>query len=774
MNTHTIDLLEFNEIKEWISKYIKSYYGKEELKEKGFICNKKQLENELNIIDSLIYLYSLNKHLPLEPLHNINDIHNSINQQGIINVDNLLEIKRILRTYNNLKNFFKANKDNLEIILNIYKFENDYSDFNKRLKNTIGDEGEILDSASNKLFKIRREIARLKEKIFSNLNKFFSNSKYKDVLAGESYILKDGKYLLPVSPSKRKKIDGIIQDTSSTGRTLFMETYETIEINNQIKEQIAYEKEEIYKILQEITKIFLQIVPDIEDFLQFYRKIDLFNAKATLCNEKKYNKPIISDYYDLKNFYHPFLKNPVKNSVLLNNKNKLLIISGPNTGGKTVTLKTIGMIQLMVQFGLFIPAEENSIVNLVDDIFVDIGDQQSIEKSISTFSSHIINIKNILEKSTEKSLILLDEIGTGTSPTEGEALSCAIIEKIYQFNCYSIVTSHYKKVKLFADNYENIRNASMEFDTDSMKPKYKLLLDVPGASYAFFIANNLGLQKEIIEKAKDLMGDGLEEEEYILTLQEKINNYEKLAEEMENKLKDLSIQKKDFEKQEAKFRSKAKTAKDDVKEELFREITDLRKIVERRISNIKKYGYDKEKSKDLIDIINAKKNKLENNYQCDNLKKEETKVDYKVNDLVYIKSMQKEGKITEIKKGKIKVLSGIFTLEVKPDDIEIRNQKKKSKDEYNKFVKSKTSNRIPYEIDIRGHIVEEAEHILEDYFDNLVFTNYEKVYIIHGKGEGKLQRFVQDYLKNNPFVSSFEFARPEEGGTGCTVASLKL
>lgn len=775
MNKHTIDILEFNKIIESISKYCFTDIGKQKVINYNFYFNKKEINEELSKIEEIYQNLKDQKKITFEQVEKIDKIFENLKSSGFINSFQILRLNKILKLYEKFKNFFKLNNENYPYFANIFQFDEDFKNIINKIENSISENGEILDSASHEIRSIRKQIKTLTNKVFEKLNNFTKSNKFKDILADNNYVIKDGKYLLPIKPHKKKEIPGIVQEISATGKTIFLEPFEIIELNNKILLEKAKENEEIYKILKNFSDFFLENIKVIEDFLKVYYELDCYNAKAVFFYINKYSRPILSEIKEIKlnDFYHPFLKNPVKNNLKIEKEKPILIISGPNTGGKTVTLKAIGIIFLLAKAGLFIPASDNSTIPVVREIFVDIGDEQSIDNSLSTFSSHLQNLKIITENADENDLVIIDEIGTGTSPEEGEALSCAIIERLIEKGPISIISSHFTKVKLLSTKFKEIKNGAMQFDLKNLNPLYKLVLDIPGASYAFYISKKLGLDDRLIEKAKNYISRDRNIDDIVIELQNKLSNLNLEIIEYNKKKVELDKLKLELEERIKQYNKTKNEIKKEFSEKINQEVKDLKKIVERRISILKKGGYDLNKSRELSEIINIKKNKLEKELKYDILPEENEKYNFQIGDKVLVKSIKKNGKILEIKKNRIKVSVDNITLVIEPKYLEKLENFEKPENTYSFYAKG-ISKKILDSIDIRGKTSIEAKDLLDDFFDSIVFTNFEKIYIIHGKGEGKLQEFVHDYLSENPFVKSFNFALPEEGGTGCTVVYLKL
>ncbi|MCX8058001.1 MAG: Smr/MutS family protein [Spirochaetes bacterium] len=781
MDFDTIRILEFNKIIEELSLYCKTFDGKENIKNIKFYYDKDSLKIEQDIIEEF---YSLKvKGINYNPINldSFSQIFSKIVAGIVPEIDEFKNIFVLLQESINFRNFFIKNKNNFINFLKKYNIKfYDFSDILDFFNKIFDNEFNIKDSASVRLKEIRVLITSIERKLRNLIDSYFKRSDLQEILASDSFIIKNNKFLIPVKTNFKGKIKGIISEISSSGKTFFIETYEMIELNNKLFSLKSEEIIEIYRILRELSINLRNEIDDIKAFYDQYIIVDIYIAKVSYFFDKKWERAFITENeIVLNDCYHPFLKDPVKNNLKFNKDKPVIIISGPNTGGKTVLLKTIGLIALLFQAGFFIPTGYNSKLPIFNNIFIDCGDEQSIDRSLSTFSSHLLKIDKIIKNSDSNSLVLIDEIGTGTSPEEGEALSIAIVEKLKSKGCFSIISSHFEKVKLLGLKNDKILSCSMRFDSKNLKPLYIFDQNIFGQSFAIEIAESLNFDSEIINTAKNLLKRKFDNF-LVLKIEDILNEYN-------SKIKELDLIKKEYEKKleeikklEEKYSKDSKEIKNELIKNFYNEFLNFKKDIEKEINLIKTKGYDKSISKNItqkfnqFSEMNFIKNKDEEGpfkNQVENLEdyKDNKKFKFNIGDFVKIKDLNTIGKVLGIKGDKIRVNINNIIFETIKENLQIvdHNDKRET------YSFNSSSKNIKYEIDLRGFKVYEAEAKLDEFLDKALLSNYEKLYIIHGKGDGILSRFVHEYLKSKKFVKSFSFAPIEEGGNGCTIVFLK-
>ena len=653
----------------------------------------------------------------------------------------------------------------------------------EEISRCIISEDEIFDGASPALSRIRRAMRAANERVRERLNAMIRSATYQKYLQEPIITIRNGRFVIPVKQEYRQQVPGLVHDQSGSGATLFIEPTAVVELGNEYKKLLAEESEEVERILTELTAMVEPCADEIYEDLSVLGEIDLVFAKARLSREMSCVCPKLNrtGYIRIVRGRHPLIprERVVPIDIWLGREYRSLIITGPNTGGKTVTLKLVGLLSLMAQSGMFIPAAEGSECAVFDEIFADIGDEQSIEQSLSTFSSHMKNIVEILKGADERSLVLLDELGAGTDPIEGAALAMSILTELHARGTVSVCTTHYSEIKAFALTREGMENASMEFDVDKLCPTYRLFIGIPGKSNAFEISRRLGLPAHIIDSARNfLKGEDVKFEDIISSAQSQHRLAEEeraLAQEARAELDRLRAEaereRKKLEDERAKQQAKAR-------EEARRVVADAKREMEKLIVQIRAMkGIDRSAADRVIqqarDQVRAEENALSEPLA---LKKDDAGVPPKAvkpGDSVRIVSLDQKATVLSPAdaKGDVQVQAGILKLSVKLSDL------RRIEDEQPKQGKSKITaamdRRVGLELDIRGMLVDEALAVVDRYLDDAFLSGLSEVNIIHGKGTGALRTGVQDYLRRHPRVKSFRIGNYGEGDAGVTVVTLK-
>ncbi|WP_329381232.1 endonuclease MutS2 [Anaerofustis butyriciformans] len=796
MNDKTFKALEFNKIISLISEHAYSDNAKEEVLSLLPTDNIYLISDKLNELDELIRFSLSFSSLPIYGYKVNKDIISRASKDGILINDDFINISKSIKCASLVKKHILSNLSQEDVFPTLEDYANNIEDLSylqKEIDRVIIDSETISDKASSTLYDIRRNIKNTNNKIREKLNSIINSNKYQKYLSENIVTIRYSRYVVPVKSEYKGEVRGIVHDTSQSGATLFIEPEAIVNLNNKLKELEISEQKEIETIL----KILSLKIKENANSLKFNENIllylDVLNAKADFCIKNEYSKPVISEdnTIDLKKARHPLIdiNKVVPSNIVLNNDFKALIITGPNTGGKTVTLKTVGLCSLLMQCGLFIPANENSCLPVFENIFADIGDKQSIAQSLSTFSSHMTNIVDIVNSSNDKTLVLIDELGAGTDPVEGSALAVAIIDRLKNIGAKVFATTHYSEIKEYAITKKDVMNASVEFDVETLSPTYKLILGIPGKSNAFEISKKLGLDSEIIEKAKkNIKKENRDIEELIRELNDKTalvekekNEVEKLLAENEKLNDELTKEKEYIENNKSKIMLdaslKAKDIIADAKRESKEIINKLNKIsIPKNVNaNNDKYKKDIDKIKNQI----KEKEELLNSYiPSHEIKKQENKQskkeDFKVGQEVYIKSLDQYATILGFdNKNNVFIQAGIIKTKIPISKIE---PSKREKEQLQKSVikysntKAKT---IKTSLDLRGMYADDAILKVEKYLDDAYLANLKLVTIIHGKGTGVLKKAVSELLKNHPYVKKYRLGDIGEGGDGATVVTLK-
>ncbi len=727
----------------------------------------------------------------------INDIQNKecekalkvLESYGILSMKAILNLNKLLKSAKELREYFY--QDFIDI--NEYPILNEifsklYTNIGiiEKVSKSIVDENTIDDNASKELLLIRRKQKNMEQNIKQKLNEMIHSSHYAKYIQESLVTIRNDRYVIPVKEEYRSQIKGFIHDISSSGSTVFIEPTAVFELNNEIGHLKIEENLEIEKILQNLSKMFYPYIKELTDDIENLTKLDFIFAKAKYAKDLDAKEPKINNKKQivLEQARHPLIdkKQVVPISITLGKDFQILVITGPNTGGKTVTLKTVGLLTCMACSGLHIPAKSTSSIYVYDYIFADIGDDQSIANSLSTFSAHMRNIVNIVNLADDKSLILLDELGSGTDPIEGQALAISILEYLKSKGANVISTTHYEELKKYALVTKDFENASVEFDVETLTPTYKLIIGIPGKSNAFEISKKLGLKEDIINKSKQrITKNDIDFEEIIKNIydsqkeiEEKKNKISEDLDEVERLKEQLQIQNDKKQEQEKEIIQNAKIEARNILLKAKEEANDIIKSM----NEIKKHEKDTNKNlNELRSKLNASIKKSVSNSQEIQIDEKEIiqkSNQIKPNSVVYSKSFQKEGVVIShvSKESEVVVQFGSIKMSLPIADLEIKNQSKNSnKSQVNLKSQSKAKNATT-EINVIGLNVEEAIFVIDKFIDDSSLAKLSQIRIIHGKGTGKLRKGIHQYLKNNVHVKSYRLGTYGEGEDGVTVVEL--
>lgn len=774
-----IDKLEFPKVLDLISRYAITESGRNKVLNLLPVNNPDYIKNEGELVNEAKELLNTVGYPPIEYLSEIFTVISETRIDGaVISGIKLLEILKLAKTSRLLRQFvFQESRENS---LLKQKASGLFADklFENRIEKIITEQGEIKENASTELARLRKEINNKKSELVKSINRIIKSLKEEDIVREDYLTLRDGRMVIPVKVEHKRHLRGFIHSESSTGQTVYIEPEETLDLNNDIISTSFAEKREIERILKELTKVIGQSAGQLKVSLEALAEIDSIFARA------KYSLEIIGEFPGIENskpLYlsearHPLLlkklgrQNTVPLSFELNDIN-VVVITGPNAGGKTVVLKTIGLLNLMLQAGIHVPVNSESNFHIFDNILIDIGDQQSIEDDLSTFSSHLKNLTHIINSSDSKTLILLDEIGTGTEPAEGSALAASILDELQKKGSLVFATTHHGSLKVFAFNQKRMQNAAMEFDHSNLFPTYRFHLGIPGSSYAFEIAKRSGISESILDNAKkNIDDDKYSLERFLSELEEKSNKLNKKLNELEienTRLKGLSaLYKKSYEKIENEKKEILKKVK--VESDLY--LDNVNKQIEKVIKEIREKEASKEVIREAKKIIQDVKEENKNAFNFLNDKTNDNR-QYKVGDTVAIKNSSTVGKIVEINKEKAQatILVGSIKMKVKLSElIEAAESKSVQKEKFNNFPITE----IDYRLDIRGERPEEAEYKVIRFIDEAYQASLDRVEILHGKGTGALKKTVWDILKHHDKIKNYYFAAIEFGGDGITIVEL--
>ena len=792
MNDKALKTLEYTKIRERLTAQALSPMGKEKCSALVPLDNISEIVREQKETTEAVNMALKKGRLPLGGIKDIRSHLERAEAGGVLAIDELMAVGEFLYVCRKVKNYSKQeNKaDTFPVLEDYFAIVKTINNVENEINRCILNEQEISDDASSGLRTVRREIRNANGSIRDKLNSIIYSAAYKTMLQDAVITIRNGRYCVPVRAEYQSSFPGMVHDRSNTGSTVFMEPTAVIQLNNKIKELQSKEKEEIEKILAELTSLVAENVDVMEANMNVIAHLDFVFAKAELSlkmngSEPKFNNDGI---IDIRKGRHPLLdeKAVVPIDINIGRDFSTLLITGPNTGGKTVALKTLGLFTLMGQAGLHIPAFDSSQLAVFDEVFADIGDEQSIEQSLSTFSAHMTNIVKILENVTPNSLVLFDELGAGTDPTEGAALAMAIIQHLHEMRVRTAVTTHYSELKVYALSTDGVENACCEFNVETLRPTYKLLIGIPGKSNAFAISKKLGLPDFVIDSAKEFISsENVKFEDVITDLeiskksviyeQERAEQYRKEAERLKN---EVEAQRTKINEQKEKIlsdaRAEARMVYQQAKEESDRIIKEINKAAR------EKAGQNKlnEKRSELKGKVSAMDELIEKSRKKKVAAVKPIK-DLKQGDDVYVVSFDRTGTAMSApdSNGDVMVQCGNMKIKVPLAELTYYEAKKEPKTNSSRNISSKVragkSQFIASEIDCRGQNVEEGLGNIDKYLDDAYLAGLKTVTIIHGKGTGVLRAAVQKYLRTNPHVKSYRPGTFGEGEMGVTVVELK-
>ncbi|ARJ24121.1 endonuclease MutS2 [Bacillus mycoides] len=786
MLERTLRVLEYNKVKEQLLEHTASSLGRDKVKNLVPSTDFEEIVELQETTDEAAKVIRLKGHVPLG---GISDIRSNIKRAKIgsmLSPHELIEIASTMYGSRQMKRFIDDMIDNgvelpiLEThvaqIVSLYDLE-------KKITNCIGDGGEVVDSASDKLRGIRNQIRTAESRIREKLENMTRSSNAQKMLSDAIVTIRNERYVIPVKQEYRGVYGGIVHDQSASGQTLFIEPQVIVELNNALQEARVKEKQEVERILMMLTEEVAVEADIVLSNVEVVANLDFIFAKALYAKRIKATKPIVNNerYMGLKQARHPLIDPEiiVPNNIMLGKDFTTIVITGPNTGGKTVTLKTVGICVLMAQSGLHIPVMDESEICVFKNIFADIGDEQSIEQNLSTFSSHMVNIVDILEKADFESLVLFDELGAGTDPQEGAALAISILDEVCNRGARVVATTHYPELKAYGYNREQVINASVEFDVNTLSPTYKLLIGVPGRSNAFEISKRLGLSDRVIDRARNhISTDTNKIENMIAKLEESQKNAERERKEAEEHRKQSEKLHRELQRQIIEFNDerdekllKAQKEGEEKVEAAKKEaegiIHELRQLRKAQLVNVKDHELIEAKSRlegaapELV-----KKQKV-------NVKNTAPKQQLRSGDEVKVLTFGQKGQLLKkVSDTEWSVQIGILKMKVKESNMEYINTPKQTEKKAVASVKGRDYH-VSLELDLRGERYEDAMMRVEKYLDDAQLASYPRVSIIHGKGTGALRQGVQDYLKKHRGVKTYRYGDMGEGGLGVTVVELK-
>ncbi|MED0679307.1 endonuclease MutS2 [Aneurinibacillus thermoaerophilus] len=786
MEARTLSTLEFDKIIVQLADYASSSLGREKIEQLTPVAELEEVERRQQATREGTTVLRLRGSVPFGGIRDIRSACKRASMGGVLNTTELLDIASTLYGGGRLKTFIASitEEESLPLLKELVSQVERLSGLENEINRAIDENGVVVDSASSALSQIRGQIRGAEKRIRERLEQMIRNSNTQKMLQDPIVTIRNDRFVIPVKQEYRHVFGGIVHDQSSSGATLFIEPQVVVNISNELRELKLKEAREVEKILSALSAKVAEVAEVLLHNMECLAEADFIFAKASYAQALKAIQPVMNDkgYLRIKKGRHPLIpaEQVVPIDIELGKSYTAIVVTGPNTGGKTVSLKTVGLFSLMAMAGLHIPAEEGTEMTIFEGVYADIGDEQSIEQSLSTFSSHMTNISHILQHVNNRSLVLFDELGAGTDPTEGAALAMAIIDYVHQRGARLVATTHYSELKAYAYDRPQIVNASVEFDEVTLRPTYRLLVGIPGRSNAFAIASRLGLPEKILQQARDFVKtEETEIDTMIASLEENQRKAEAERRTVEHLRAELELAREELarelaileEKKEQLYRQaeeEARAAVEKARKEAEQIIFDLRRLAREEHANIKEHKLieARKRLEEAVPTLRKRKKQKPKNVPLNQQPLE-------VGDEVRVLSLNQKGEIVgKVSDNEFQVQIGIVKMNVKADNLE---KLKSARPQATQQITRITSAREPVrmELDVRGHTVEEAIIRIDKYLDEAVLSGLNQVSIIHGKGTGALGLGVQKYLRNHRLVKSFRWGGQGEGGLGATIVELK-
>ena len=785
MKQKVLKILEFDKVREQLLEHVASSLGRVEVERLMPSTNFDEVVQRQEETDEAVKVFRLKGNIPLGGIFDIRPHVKRAVIGGVLSSHELMQVDSTVHASRQIKRFiedFAEGDPSIPFLLAEVEKIIVLADLEENIKNAIDDHGEVLDSASDTLRSLRNQQRTKEARVRERLESMIRSSNAQKMLSDAIVTIRNDRFVIPVKQEYRGHYGGIIHDQSSSGQTLFIEPQTIVQLNNELQSIRLKEQQEIERILMILSAQTGEFSYELETITEVLANIDFMFAKARYSRKIKGSKPIMNNEgrISLVKARHPLISmdEVVANDIVLGKEYTTILITGPNTGGKTVTLKTVGLCTLMAQAGLQVPALDGSEMAVFGAVYADIGDEQSIEQSLSTFSSHMVNIVEILKTVDFEGLVLFDELGAGTDPQEGAALAISILDEVYKRGARVIATTHYPELKAYGYNREGVVNASVEFDIETLSPTYRLLIGVPGRSNAFEISKRLGLSDSVIQLARSYVSeDSQQVENMIASLEDSKRQAEKELKEAHEVLKNAELLQLDLQKKMIEYydtqdalQEKAADEARDIVEKAKREadgiIHDLRRM------RIEKHAEVKEH-----ELIDAQKKLNEaapkERKSKKSIVKQSKKHIFEPGDEVKVLSFDQKGQlISKVTENSWQVQIGILKMKVQESDLEFIKTPKVVETRHIASVKGKDFH-VSLELDLRGERYDNALAKVEKYIDDALLASYPRVSIIHGKGTGALRVGVQEYLRNHRSVKSIRFGDHGEGGIGVTVVELK-
>lgn len=810
--------IEFLKIRQLLVDRCLSPLGEEKVGEMCFLTSHEEIESRLAQTEEFVRLKEEEDAFPMDGFHDTRAELKRIRVVGSwIDQGALFNLRRSLQTLNGIVAFLRRNEENPKYpsLLALASEVTTFPEVTKRIDAILDKFGQVKDNASPRLSEIRRELTSTMNGISRTLNMILRKAQAEGYVDKDvSPSVRDGRLVIPVDPAYKRKVKGIVHDESASGKTVFIEPSEVVEANNRIRELEAEERREIIRVLTEFTAYLRPFLPDLLQSYDFLATIDFIQAKASLATLMGGIRPSLEDMplIDWVQATHPLLDFSLKKQgrkivpldITLEKPNRILVISGPNAGGKSVCLKTVGLLQYMVQCGLLIPLKENSRVGLFRDIFIDIGDEQSIENDLSTYSSHLLNMKQFERHCNDRSLLLIDEFGSGTEPSMGAAIAEALLERFNRKESFGVITTHYQNLKHFANEHEGVVNGAMLYDRHEMRPLFQLSIGNPGSSFAVEIARGIGLPEEVIAQASEIVGsDYINMDRYLQDIARDRRYWERKRDEIRRERKRLAEITSKYEADVEEIDRQRKEILAQAKEEAKRLLAESNARIENTIRGIQEAKADKEKTKKLRQSLSAFREEVETAGEtkatikrgkskrqqstrspklrgepggAKSLKPSKTAPTLQAGDTVRLKGQTSPGKIMEVDGKKATVAFGMIKTTVPLSQLERvsgRQIKREAKASNVRDLLHERKLNFKPDIDVRGMRGDEALIAVTYFVDDAIQLNIPRVRILHGTGTGALRQIIREYLSGVNGVARFQDEHVQFGGAGITVVELE-
>jgi len=783
MDLSVLTTLEYDKIRDMLAARTSSVMGRELAEQLVPVSNVAEVERRIAETKEAKEILAASVNVPLGGIRDIRVIIRKAELGSVLEPDELIAVGSTLYAGRRVKSFFTDLINPSPLLTSVVERIEVLRNVETVIDSIVNEQGMIRDNASVELLRIRREIKHSQSRIKEKLDSILRSAEYQKLFQDTLVTIRGDRYVVPIKQEYRHSFPGIVHDQSASGATVFIEPMAVVNLNNDIKQLMAAEKNEIERILRLVTAQIAKVASSINTNCEVLAHIDFAFAKARLSFDMKAEMPVLNErgYVHLQRARHPLIDSDrvVPIDIYIGKSFNTLLITGPNTGGKTVTLKTLGLFVLMTQAGLFIPAASGSEIAVFNNVFADIGDEQSIEQSLSTFSSHMTNIVRILGQVSQRDLILIDEIGAGTDPEEGAALAMAILEYLLDIGAKTIATTHYSELKTFAYSRHGIENASVEFDIQTLRPTYRLLIGVPGSSNAFAISRRLGLSETIISRSKQLIDtDHAQFENVLNELEEKKLLYERLNEEARAQEQHLTVLRNKLEAEQADLMAKKAQVLSKAQSDASALLKQARREAEEVIAELKSQ-FSVQNSKERQQAIEHSRQRLKDGMsklipeQDLDLLPAINPAMLKPGSIVFVTTLNQKGTVLSATADEVTVQVGFMKVNVPLSVCRLADESVKSEKKINgKSMQFAKVQDVSRQIDVRGMTVEEAEVLLAKYLDDAILAGLSQVLIIHGKGTGALRKGVRAYLKSHHHVKDISIGELNEGGDGATVVRL--